>query len=158
MIAGTKADSLYMTGNPFPKAIGTKDKELFKIDAILRIPFAIIAPLIVVVCFVSAWTVSSSPFDLWLAFVFGLVSYLFKKCDYPIAPLVLAMVIGDKAEDAFRQSMIIRRFAGRLLVEIAVRDADDAWHPATALAPRGSVRVAPSDADRHGTNAQMRER
>jgi putative tricarboxylic transport membrane protein len=120
MIAGTKADSLYMTGNPFPKAIGTKDKELFKIDAILRIPFAIIAPLIVVVCFVSAWTVSSSPFDLWLAFVFGLVSYLFKKCDYPIAPLVLAMVIGDKAEDAFRQSMIIRLFAGRLLVEIAV--------------------------------------
>ena len=60
-----------------------------------------------VVCFVSAWTVSSSPFDLWLAFLFGLIGYLFKKCDYPIAPLVLAMVIGDKAEDAFRQSMII---------------------------------------------------
>ncbi len=75
--------------------------------AILRIPFAIIAPLIVVVCFVGAWTVSSSPFDLWLAFVFGLIGYLFKKTDYPIAPLVLAMVIGDKAEDAFRQSMII---------------------------------------------------
>ncbi len=75
--------------------------------AILRIPFAIIAPLIVVVCFVSAWTVSSSPFDLWLAFLFGLIGYLFKKCEYPIAPLVLAMVIGDKAEDAFRQSMII---------------------------------------------------
>ena len=75
--------------------------------AILRIPFAIIAPLIVVVCFVSAWTVSGSPFDLWLAFLFGLMGYLFKKCDYPIAPLVLAMVIGDKAEDAFRQSMIM---------------------------------------------------
>ena len=75
--------------------------------AILRIPFAIIAPLIVVVCFVSAWTVSSSPFDLWLAFAFGCVGYLFKKCSYPIAPLVLAMVIGDKAEDAFRQSMIM---------------------------------------------------
>ena len=75
--------------------------------AILRIPFAIIAPLIVVVCFVSAWTVSNSPFDLWLAFAFGIVGYLFKKCSYPIAPLVLAMVIGDKAEDAFRQSMIM---------------------------------------------------
>jgi TctA family transporter len=35
--------------------------------------------------------------------------YLFKKLDYPIAPLVLAMVLGDKAEDAFRQSMIMSR-------------------------------------------------
>ncbi len=75
--------------------------------AILRIPFAIIGPLIVVVCFVGAWTVAGSRFDLWIAFVFGLIGYVFKKLDYPIAPLVLAMVIGDKAEDAFRQSMIM---------------------------------------------------
>ena len=41
--------------------------------------------------------------------VFGVVGYLFKKLDYPIAPLVLAMVLGDKAEDAFRQSMLMSR-------------------------------------------------
>ena len=35
--------------------------------------------------------------------------YVFKKLDYPIAPLVLAMVLGDKAEDAFRQSMIMSK-------------------------------------------------
>jgi TctA family transporter len=75
--------------------------------AILRIPFSIVGPMIVVVCFVSAWTVSGSPTDLWLALLFGVLGYLFKKCSYPIAPLVLAMVIGDKAEDAFRQSMIM---------------------------------------------------
>jgi TctA family transporter len=75
--------------------------------AILRIPFAIIGPLIVVVCFVGAWTVAGSRVDLWVAFVFGLIGYVFKKLEYPIAPLVLAMVIGDKAEDAFRQSMIM---------------------------------------------------
>ena len=40
---------------------------------------------------------------------FGAAGYLFKKIDYPIAPLVLAMVLGDKAEDAFRQSMIMSR-------------------------------------------------
>src|SRR5919112_604895 len=77
--------------------------------SILRIPFAIIGPLIVVVCFIGAYTVASRPFDLWLALAFGLVGYLFKKLDYPIAPLVLAMVLGDKAEDAFRQSMIMSR-------------------------------------------------
>jgi putative tricarboxylic transport membrane protein len=74
--------------------------------SILRIPFSIVGPVIVVICFIGAYTVGSKPFDIWLALVFGIVGYVFKKLDYPIAPLVLAMVIGDKAEDAFRQSMI----------------------------------------------------
>jgi putative tricarboxylic transport membrane protein len=77
--------------------------------SILRIPFAIIGPVIVIVCFIGAYTVAGRSFDLWLALAFGLVGYLFKKLDYPIAPLVLAMVLGDKAEDAFRQSMIMSR-------------------------------------------------
>ncbi len=75
--------------------------------SILRIPFAIIGPMIVVVCFIGAWTISSAHFDLWLALTFGFAGYIFKKLDYPIAPLVLAMVIGDKAEEAFRQSMLM---------------------------------------------------
>ena len=75
--------------------------------AILRIPFAIIGPVIVVVCFIGAYTVAGSTFDLWLVLLFGIAGYVFKKLDYPIAPLVLAMVLGDKAEDAFRQSMIL---------------------------------------------------
>ncbi len=77
--------------------------------SILRIPFAVIGPAIVVVCFIGAYTIAGRPFDLWLALIFGFLGYLFKKLDYPIAPLVLAMVIGDKAEDAFRQSMIMSK-------------------------------------------------
>ena len=77
--------------------------------SILRIPFAIIGPIIVVVCFIGAFTVAGRPFDLWLALAFGVAGYVFKKLDYPIAPLVLAMVLGDKAEDAFRQSMIMSK-------------------------------------------------
>jgi TctA family transporter len=77
--------------------------------AILRIPFTIIGPVIVVVCFIGAYTVASSTFDLWLVLAFGVAGYAFKKLDYPIAPMVLAMVLGDKAEDAFRQSMIMSK-------------------------------------------------
>ena len=80
--------------------------------AILRIPFAIVGPLIVVVCFIGAWTVGASKPDLWLALIFGIVGYVFKKLDYPLAPLVLALVIGDKAEDAFRQSMLMSQGSG----------------------------------------------
>jgi TctA family transporter len=77
--------------------------------AILRIPFSIIGPMIVVVCFIGAYTVAGSTPDLLLAVLFGVAGYAFKKLDYPIAPLVLAMVLGDKAEDAFRQSMIMSK-------------------------------------------------
>jgi TctA family transporter len=77
--------------------------------SILRIPFAIIGPVIVAVCIIGAYTVANAPFDLMLVLVFGIAGYVFKKLEYPIAPLVLAMVLGDKAEDAFRQSMIMSK-------------------------------------------------
>jgi putative tricarboxylic transport membrane protein len=75
--------------------------------SILRIPFSIIAPVIVVVCAIGAYTVHSAMLDVWLMLVFGLVGYVFKKLDYPLAPLVLALVLGDKAEDSFRQAMLV---------------------------------------------------
>jgi putative tricarboxylic transport membrane protein len=39
--------------------------------------------------------------------VFGLLGYLFKKLQYPLAPLVLAIVLGDSAESSFRQAMLM---------------------------------------------------
>ena len=56
---------------------------------------------------IGAYTISGKMFDVYLALGFGILGYLFKKLDYPIAPLILAMVLGDKAEDAFRQSMLM---------------------------------------------------
>jgi putative tricarboxylic transport membrane protein len=75
--------------------------------SILRIPFSIIAPIIIVICAIGAYTVHSAMLDVWFMLGFGLVGYLFKKLDYPLAPLVLALVLGDKAEDSFRQSMLV---------------------------------------------------
>jgi TctA family transporter len=74
--------------------------------AILRVPFSIIAPIIFTVCVIGAYSVHNSLFDVWLMLGFGVLGYLFKKLGYPIAPLILAAVLGDKAEDAFRQSML----------------------------------------------------
>jgi putative tricarboxylic transport membrane protein len=39
--------------------------------------------------------------------VFGVAGYLFKKLGYPLAPLVLAIVLGDNAEASFRQAMLV---------------------------------------------------
>jgi putative tricarboxylic transport membrane protein len=75
--------------------------------AILRIPFAVVGPIIVVICAIGAYTVNNAMFDIWLMLIFGVMGYLFRKLAYPVAPLVLALVLGDMAESAFRQSMII---------------------------------------------------
>jgi putative tricarboxylic transport membrane protein len=75
--------------------------------AILRIPFAVLVPLIVFVCAIGAYTVSNSMVDVWYMLGFGVLGYVFKKLDYPLAPLVLALVLGDLAENALRQSLIM---------------------------------------------------
>jgi TctA family transporter len=74
--------------------------------AIMRIPSRSSRPIILIVCAIGAYTVESSRFDIWLMLVFGIVGYVFKKLDYPLAPLVLALVLGDRAEDAFRQACL----------------------------------------------------
>ena len=74
--------------------------------AILRIPLSIIAPIILVLCAIGAYSVHNSTFDVILMLVFGLIGYGLKKCNYPLAPLVLAIVLGDKAEESFRQSLL----------------------------------------------------
>jgi len=75
--------------------------------AILRIPFSIIGPAIIVICAIGAYTVHTSMFDVYLMLGFGVLGYLLRKLKYPLAPLVLALVLGDRAEDAFRQSMLL---------------------------------------------------
>jgi putative tricarboxylic transport membrane protein len=73
--------------------------------AILRVPLAIIAPILVF-CAIGAYTVHNSTFDVVMMLVFGVLGYVLKKCNYPLAPLVLAIVLGDKAEESFRQSLL----------------------------------------------------
>jgi putative tricarboxylic transport membrane protein len=75
--------------------------------SILRIPFAILTPLIIVICAVGSYAVHNSMIDIWYMLIFGVIGYGFKKLDYPVAPLVLALVLGDLAENSLRQSLIM---------------------------------------------------
>jgi putative tricarboxylic transport membrane protein len=75
--------------------------------AILKIPFSVIAPCILVFCAIGAYSVHNSTFDVMMIVVFGIAGYFMKKCNYPLAPMVLAIVLGDKAEEGFRQSLLL---------------------------------------------------
>ena len=74
--------------------------------AVLRVPFAAIAPMIIGSCAVGAYAVQNAMFDIWLMLGFGAFGYVLKKLSYPFAPLTLALVLGSRTEDAFRLSMI----------------------------------------------------
>ncbi len=75
--------------------------------AIVRVPFAILAPLITILCSIGAYAVNNQILDLWIMLASGVAGYLFKKLGYPLAPLVVALVLGDMTEQAFRQSLIM---------------------------------------------------
>jgi putative tricarboxylic transport membrane protein len=74
---------------------------------ILRIPYPILAPVIVLVSSVGAYAVNNRLFDVWLMLFFGALGYIFKKIQIPLAPLVIALVLGDMTETALRQSFIM---------------------------------------------------
>jgi len=75
--------------------------------AINRIPFGVLAPLIVILSSIGAFAVNNAVLDLWLMLGSGVAGYLFKKLGYPLAPLVVALVLGDMMEQALRQSLIM---------------------------------------------------
>ncbi|MDQ7821057.1 MAG: tripartite tricarboxylate transporter permease [Armatimonadota bacterium] len=75
--------------------------------AINRIPFGILAPLIVILSSIGAYAANNQILDLWIMLASGVAGYLFKKLRYPLAPLVVALVLGDMTEQALRQSLIM---------------------------------------------------
>ncbi len=75
--------------------------------AVLRMPFTILAPIIFVLCVVGGYVPTQDMHDVWLILIFGVVGYLMRKLDYPMAPAVLAIVLGPLAETSMRQALLM---------------------------------------------------
>lgn len=73
----------------------------------LRMPFTILAPVIFVLSLIGGYAPTQDMHDVWLMLIFGVAAYLMRKLDYPLAPAVLAIVLGPIAEPAMRQSLLI---------------------------------------------------
>lgn len=76
---------------------------------IVAVPSTILTPLILGLCVAGAFGVSNRPFDLWIVVVFGFIGYVMRKSGIPLAPLVLAFVLGNKFETSFRESMMLEQ-------------------------------------------------
>ena len=73
---------------------------------VLTLRFSILAPIIFILCVVGGYVPTTSMHDVWLMVLFGVVGYLLRKLNYPVAPAVLSIVLGPLAERALRQSLV----------------------------------------------------
>ncbi|MEO0822921.1 MAG: tripartite tricarboxylate transporter permease, partial [Pseudomonadota bacterium] len=73
----------------------------------LRMPFTILAAVIFVLSVVGGFAATQSIFDVWLIFAFGVAAFLLRILEYPLAPAVLAIVLGGTTEQTLRQSLLL---------------------------------------------------
>lgn len=74
---------------------------------VVSVPTEILTPIIVIFCFAGAFSVNSNYFDLGVALVFGIISYLMRKLDLPAVPMLLGLVLGSMTETNFRRALLI---------------------------------------------------
>jgi len=81
---------------------------------LLKIPYRILFPLILLFCLIGSYSLKNSAFDMLVMIFFGIIGYLFRKFGYEGAPLILAFVLGPMLELNLRQSLLISK--GSLLI------------------------------------------
>jgi putative tricarboxylic transport membrane protein len=74
---------------------------------VLRIPYRVLFPLIILFCFVGVYSISNSVVDIIIMIIFGVIGYFMKKTEYEGAPMILALVLGGIFENALRQSLML---------------------------------------------------
>jgi putative tricarboxylic transport membrane protein len=74
---------------------------------VLSVPKGIIVPIIFVLCVVGAYAISSRLFDVWVMLGFGVLGYVLRRAAFPIAPLVLGLVLGDLMEKGLRRGLVL---------------------------------------------------
>jgi putative tricarboxylic transport membrane protein len=74
---------------------------------LLRIPFRLLFPIILMICLIGVYSVNASPAELWIMLISGIVGFVLRRFQFDVAPLILALIIGPMMELAFRQSLMM---------------------------------------------------
>ena len=106
--------------------------------SLLRVPYDLLFPAIVVFCCIGAYSINSSLFDLWLMLGFGLLGYFFLKIGVEPAPFVLGFVLGPMLEENFRRAMLIASGDIMVFLERPISAVLLACSAAAARGPAGS--------------------
>ena len=74
---------------------------------VLRVPTTIIVPMLFVLCVVGTYALSSRLFDVWTMLLFGVLGYVLRQYQFPVAPMVLGIVLGDLMEKSLRRGLVL---------------------------------------------------
>jgi len=102
---------------------------------LLYIPGGILMPLILAISTIGIYAINGNPVELYMLLLFGIAGYLFRKIDIPVAPMVLALVLGDMMEQSFRQAMTISGGSPKILIGSTISIVLVALSVVSALLP-----------------------
>jgi len=71
------------------------------------VPTTIITPMLFVLCTVGTYAIASRLFDVWTMLLFGVIGYVLRQFRFPVAPLVLGIVLGDLMEKSLRRGLVL---------------------------------------------------
>ena len=74
---------------------------------ILKVPKEYLMPIVAALSMVGAFAISNRPFDITIAFVFGVIGYFLDKMKYSPAPIVLGIILGNMIDENFRRSLMV---------------------------------------------------
>jgi putative tricarboxylic transport membrane protein len=74
---------------------------------VLRVRYQIIVPVIFVLCAVGSFAIAARLFDVWVMLGFGVLGFVLRLANYPMAPLVLGLVLGDLLEKSLRRGLVL---------------------------------------------------
>jgi putative tricarboxylic transport membrane protein len=84
---------------------------------IIEIPYALLSPLILLICGIGAFSINNNPLDIFIMVILGVLGYLMRKFGFDAAPLMLAYVLGPLLEKSLRQTLIVSQ--GNLAIFLA---------------------------------------
>ena len=74
---------------------------------VLQVPQTVMVPIILVLCAVGSFAIAGRVFDIWVMLAFGILGFILRQLNYPMAPLVLGIVLGDLLEKSLRRGLVL---------------------------------------------------
>ena len=79
-------------------------------STVMRVPRNVLIPIILLMCIVGSYAINNNPFDVGLMLVMGVLGFLLERHGFPVAPIVLGLVLGPMVESSFMTSVIISQW------------------------------------------------
>jgi putative tricarboxylic transport membrane protein len=84
---------------------------------LLRVPYRVLFPVVLLLCVVGAYSANKNVFDLWVMLAFGIGGYVLRKLEYDLAPFVIAFVLAPLLEQSLRQSLVMSPDGAMILLQ-----------------------------------------